>query len=80
MGKFILGKENLNVRVPGARMGFLCRRNHTTERSVWPGSMWGGRCRTGMELVAKDIVEGHDCNKKFELHFDPHEKTLKTFM
>lgn len=28
MGKFILGKENLNVRVPGARMGFLCRRNH----------------------------------------------------
>lgn len=33
-----------------------------------------------MELVAKDIVEGHDCNKKFELHFDSHEKILKAFI
>lgn len=33
-----------------------------------------------LELVAKDIVEAHDCNKKFRLHSDCHGKTLEGVM
>lgn len=31
----------------------------------------------GLELVAKDIEEAYNCNKKFGVHSDRHGKTLE---